>query len=131
MRFLSGFKAQCLWLRGLKRFHQGRSDEAVRLFTQAFALDPKTYEVSSLHHALLGRSYLALGQLENALAMLSRAYELFHAEEQSRWREFEREQFVATLKAFANALHRCGQLERAKEVAREVTECTAATPAKT
>jgi tetratricopeptide (TPR) repeat protein len=116
----SGFKAQCLWLRGLKRFHQGRCDEAVRLLRQAFVLDPTTYEVSSLHYALLGRSYLALGQLEDALTMLSHAYELFHQEDQSRWREFEREQFMATLKAFANTLHRCGQFARAQEVVQEV-----------
>ena len=131
MRFLAGFKAQSLWLRGLKRFHQGRCDEAARLFTEAFNLDPKTYEVSSLHYSVLGRSYLALGQADNALAMLSRAHDLFHADDRSRWRDFEWQEFVLTLKAFANALHRCGQFERAKQVAQEVTEYAGAPQTKT
>ncbi|MBI1815178.1 MAG: hypothetical protein HYR72_09385 [Deltaproteobacteria bacterium] len=65
------------------------------------------------------------------MTALTKAYELFRHGEQSRWGDFQREQFVTTLKAFANALHRCGQFERAKEVAREVTEYTATTQVKT
>lgn len=125
MRFFSGFKAQCLWLRGLKCFQQGQCEEAAHLFNKAFVLDPKTYEVSSLHHAVLGRSYLALDQPEIALKMLTKAYGLFQEEEQSRWGDFEREHFVATLKALANTLHRCGQFERAQQVAQEVGDYTA------
>lgn len=116
--------AQWCWLRGLKHYYRGNQDEAVRLLERACALDAR--EADKLHYSVLGRSYLALNRTHEAVTALARAYELFKADDRSRWRDFEREQFVLTLKTFANALHRRGQFERAKEVAREVTEYTAA-----
>jgi tetratricopeptide (TPR) repeat protein len=121
MKILSKLKAQYFWSLGLKRFCQGKQDEAVLFFEKAGRLDPTNYG-DALHYSFLGRGYLALDRAEEALSALSRAYELFLANDPPRWSEYEREQFVATLKAFANALHRCGQFERAKQVVQEVTE---------
>jgi len=119
-KFRTHRKARLLWLRGLKRFHEGDLEHATRLFEHATALDSQQYEGDMLYFAILGRSYLGVGRAREAVVALDRALDLFRHSDKAQWHTFEWKQYILTLKSLANALHTCGQRARIRIIVEEV-----------
>ena len=100
-------------------FQQRRYRETIRLLARACQLDPDL-EHSDLNNASLGRSYLALGQHNEALASLSRAYEPYC--QRKLRNDIEKREFLAFLAAFHEILQNREQEDRAQEVAQRIEE---------
>lgn len=105
--------------RALGRFYQGRYEEAARLLEKVRKLDPSE-ATQAQFNSVLGRSYLALGNSGRARELLSRAYQCVVEAEQRNERPLEDAEWVATLKAYSNALHKTGRPDQARVIAQEV-----------
>jgi len=114
----SKWRAAALYGKALARFHQRRYKNAAHILEKVCRLDPDN-ERKELQFSYLGRCYLALGRYEESLQQLSCAYESFTERSQSLQRDFDRREFLDFLNAYSDALKRVGQLDRAREVARE------------
>lgn len=123
MGFFSGLRASGLYGLAVGRFGKRKYADAARLLEKAYKLDPG-YDESEIYHSYLGRSYLALGQYNEALDQLSRACQMFRGRARSLQKGFEQQQFLATLNALSDVLQKVGQLDRAREIAREAEEYT-------
>lgn len=121
MALFAGLRAACLYGRALARFHQRRYQEAVRLLEKVCQLDPN-HERNDLYHAYLGRSYLALGQHDDALKYLSHAYNPFCKRSHLLREGGEKREFVEFLTAFSTVLGKVGQRDRAQEVKHQAEE---------
>jgi tetratricopeptide (TPR) repeat protein len=121
MSFLAKWKASYLYGRALARFYQRRYAEAAQLLKKVCQLDPN-HERNDLYYAYLGRSYLALGQIEYALDWLSRAYEPLCRRSHLLKEKREKREFVEFLTAFSTVLGKVGQGERAQEVKQKAEE---------
>lgn len=123
MGLLTRLRASFLYGRALMRFNQKKYQDAVRLFEKVHLLDGDP-ERKELELAYLGRCLLALGRYNEALDYLSRAYEPFQKRSKTLKNDFERREFFDTLSAFSEVLQKVGQLDRAREIAREAEEYT-------
>lgn len=123
MGLLTRLRASFLYGRALMRFHQKKYHDAARLFEKVQLLDNDP-ERKELELAYLGRCLLALEQYNEALDYLSRAYEPFRKRSKALKSDFERREFLDTLNAFSDVLKKVGQMDRAREIAREAEEYT-------
>lgn len=121
MWFFKRWKAAFLYGRALMRFRQKRYEDAVRLFGIVCKLEPDD-ERKELTYFYLGHSYLALGQHDEALRMMSRAYELFRGHYLIITDENDQREFTKFVDEYVKILNKFGQNERAKEIQREVEE---------
>ena len=103
------------------RFHQERFHDAARLFEKVCTLNHDA-EKRELQLAYLGRCYLALGRDNDALDKFSAAYLQYHDKSKTLRKDFERQEFLQFLHACSATLQKVGQLERAREIAREAQE---------
>lgn len=100
------------------RFHQKRYEDAARLLEKVHRLDPEKGDP----FCFLGQCYLFLDKHDRALELLSQAYDSFSRKGYIPKSDYERRDLVQFLKAFSGALQKVGQLDRAREVAREAQE---------
>jgi tetratricopeptide (TPR) repeat protein len=107
-----------LYGRAVMRFYQQRYKDTVRLLEKVRKLDPDN-EQKELFCSYLGRSYLALERYDDALEMMSLAYELFRKKGKNMEEEFESQEFKQFLNAYIELLKKVGQTERAQDIARE------------
>jgi tetratricopeptide (TPR) repeat protein len=110
-----------LYGRAVMRFYQKRYEDTARLLEKARKLDPND-ERKEFSYSYLGRSYMALERYDDALEIMSLAYELFRKRSQSIEDESERSEFIQFIKAFVDLLCKVGQPERAQKVEREVED---------
>lgn len=111
--------AAFLYGRGLMRFHQKRFEQAARIFEKVCRLDPDQ-DRKDLTYSYLGRSLIRIGRRNEALKIMSEAYELFVLRIQSLKNEFERKEFMDFIKDYIEALSGAGQTERVKEIERTI-----------
>jgi tetratricopeptide (TPR) repeat protein len=90
-----------LYGRAVMRFYQKRYEDTARLLEKACKLDPND-ERKELTYSYLGRSYLALKRYDDALEIMSQAYELFRKRSQSIKDESERSEFIQFIRAFVD-----------------------------
>ena len=121
MGVFAKWRASFLYGRALRRFYQKNYLDAARLLQKVCELDPH-HERNELYHSYLGRSYLSLGRYDDALQVLCRAYEPFRKRSQQLDTDFGRQEYVDTLNALSDVLHKVGQSSRAREVAHEAEE---------
>lgn len=103
------------------RFRQKRYEDAVRLFGIVCKLEPED-ERKELTYSYIGRSYLALGQYDEALRMMSIAYELFRGRYRITKDKNDQREFTKYVEEYVKILNKVGQNEKAKEIQREVEE---------
>ena len=121
VRIFKQWMAAYRYGQAIARFQQQRYEDAAVLFEKICSLDPNN-ERNELHYSYLGRSYLALGKTAAALDVLSRAYQPFREKSGRLTSDFERGEYIEFLRSFSEVLTRLGQLDRAKEIAREAEE---------
>jgi tetratricopeptide (TPR) repeat protein len=121
MWFFKRWKAAFLYGRALMRFRQKRYEDAVRLFGIVCKLEPED-ERKELTYSYIGRSYLALGQYDEALRMMSIAYELFRGRYRITKDKNDQREFTKYVEEYVKILNKVGQNEKAKEIQREVEE---------
>jgi len=119
MWFFKRWKAAFLYGRAIMRFRQKRYEDAVRLFEIVCKLEPDD-ERKELTYSYLGRSYLALRQYDEALRMMSRAYELFRGRSRIITDENDQREFTKFVGEYVKVLIKVGQNKRAKEIQQEV-----------
>jgi tetratricopeptide (TPR) repeat protein len=109
------------WYSGLafSKFHRQRYEEAARLFEKVCKLDP-TGDRMELVYSCLGRCYLALEKDDEALEILSNAFQLYQKRTQGPENDFERREYKELLRAYNFALEKTGLVDRAKEIAIEL-----------
>ena len=114
-------RASFLYGRALNRFYRRKYEDAARLLEKSLKLDPFD-ERNELTLVYLGRSYLALGRLKEAMELLSRAYQPYFQRKATLESDFEQKEFLEFLNAYHEVLHKMGELDRAREVAHEAEE---------
>ncbi len=117
MSFAGKWIAAYLIGRAIMGFYQQRYKDTVRLLEKVRKLDPEN-EKNELFCSYLGRSYLALEQYDDALEMMSRAYELFLKKDKDM-EDIDRQEFKQYLNAYIDLLEKVDQSERAQDIARE------------
>lgn len=118
MSFIEKWIAAYLYGRAIMGFYKQRYKDTVRLLEKVRKLDSDN-EQKELFCSYLGRSYLALERYDDALEMMSLAYELFLKKSENMEEEFERQEFKQFLNAYIELLEKVGQTERAQDIAHE------------
>jgi tetratricopeptide (TPR) repeat protein len=113
------YMAAFLYGRGLMRFNQKRFEQAAHIFEKICRLDPYQ-ERKGLTYSYLGRSLIRIGRRNEALQIMSEAYELFSLRIQDFKNEFERKEFADFIRDYIEALNEAGQIERVKEIERTI-----------
>jgi tetratricopeptide (TPR) repeat protein len=113
--FLMSYLEAFLYGRGLMRFHQGKFEDAARLFEKVCRLED-TQERKELSYSYYGRSLLKIGKSKEAVEILSKAYELINERNQDFENEFELKEFQSFIKDYLEALNATGQVDRATEI---------------
>lgn len=118
MPLFGGLRASFFFGRAMGRFYRKKYEEAARLLEKVHHLDPETGDP----FCHLGQCYLALGKYDLALKLLSQAYDSNSQRRYIPKSDYERRDFVQFLNAYGEVLQKAGQLDRAREVAREAEE---------
>jgi len=114
MSIIDKWKAAYLYGRALARFHAGRYGEAVKLFETVCTLDPADDDVE-ICHAYLGRSYLAIGEVDQAISHMRRAYNyLVYNKSSDDWRQNDERSKL--LSDYSRALKKAGRFTEAEDV---------------
>jgi tetratricopeptide (TPR) repeat protein len=112
------------WYTGgaFSRFARKNYKDAADLFEKALRLDPDSGR-KELSYSCLGRCYLVLGRMNEALKNLSMAYELYEKNISAALQnDFELSQYKEFLKAYSYALEQIGKSEYAHEIARRAED---------
>jgi thioredoxin-like negative regulator of GroEL len=110
--------AAFLFGRAMGRLYKKKYDEAARLLETVHRLDPTNKDL----FCHLGQCYLHLGRHDEALELLARTYAFLSESRYVPNTDYERRDLIQFLDAFRTALYKTGQLERAREIAREAGE---------
>ena len=121
MKLFREWKAAALFGRGAGKFYRQDYAAAARSLRSALTLDPNMNHVWQTL-SLLGRCHLALGESEESLRVLQKAYDALPDDRSTIRRGFLEQEMLRTLKAFSDALLAVGQPDRAKEILHEVKE---------
>ncbi len=106
-----------------RKFIDTKYEDAARLFEKALRLDPNSDRME-LTYSCLGRCYLHLGRMDEALKNLSLAYDLYQKNMSTVFQsEFELTQYKDFLNAYSCALEKVGQIDFAREVAQQANRC--------
>jgi tetratricopeptide (TPR) repeat protein len=107
--------------KAIARFNQGAYADSAKLFEKGLRLDPDM-ERKEVVYSYLGQCYLALGRNEEAVGILSRAYEPYNRRSGTLTDDFQQREFLQLLNALSQALKRVGQVDRSQEITRQAEE---------
>lgn len=86
--------------RGLMHFIKGRYHKAIKSIEQSFDLNHKLKENSWHAYSVLGRSYLAVGDIEKADRLIKKAMDMFEKEGNECQNKFDKDEYDFTLIAY-------------------------------
>lgn len=81
-------------------FVKGKYQKAIKSIEQSLNLYPESKDNSWLTYSLLGRSYLALGDVEKADKLIKKAIDMFEKEGGEILSKFDQDEYNSTLMAY-------------------------------
>ena len=85
--------------RGLLHFIKGRYRKSIKLIEQSLNLDPELKDNTWHTYSVLGRSYLALEDIEKAEELIKKAVDMFEKEGNEIHSKYDQDEYNFTLEA--------------------------------
>lgn len=115
--------ASFLYGGGFIRFQQKKYAKSIKLLQKALKLDPDANKAKKkLPYVFIGKSYLSLEKYDEALQILTKAYELFCKESLNLAYDNDSDVHYQLLTTYEEALRNAGQTKKAKKIAREASK---------
>jgi tetratricopeptide (TPR) repeat protein len=88
--------------RGLMHFIKGRHHKAIKSIEQSLNLDPALKDNTWHTYSVLGRSYLALGDIGKADKLIKKAMDMFEKGGEEILSKYDQDEYNFTLMAYEN-----------------------------
>ena len=100
MKILRKSLAAIKYSRGLMHFIKERYSKAIKSIEHSLTLDPGLKDNTWHTYSMLGRSYLALGDMEKADKLINKAMDMFEKEGGEILSKFDEDEYNSTLMAY-------------------------------
>ena len=100
MKMLAKSLAAFKYGRGLMHFIKERYHKAIKSIEHSLNLDPGLKDNTWHTYSVLGRSYLALGDIEKADKLIKKAMDMFEEEGGEILSKFDHDEYNSTLMAY-------------------------------
>ena len=97
---LAKTRAAYIYGKGCGYFIKRKYKKAIEFIEKSHELDPESINNSWHTYSVLGRSYMALGDVEKAKRLIKKAIEMFGEDVQDNQSDFDKSEYKLTLMAY-------------------------------